>query len=472
MTSLIAVIDIGKTNAKLLLMNASDGSTVWRTERVSPAVPSRHAETDGLLDRELDVQGIESWLLAQLASLPDRERVRAIVPVAHGAAMVLVDGAGDVLVAPDYEDRHFDRLPAEYMTLRAPFSRRLSPSLPPGQYLGNQIFYLQHAAPALFRRTRLILTYPQYWAWRLSGVAASELTSVGCHSDLWCPIEGHFSDLAITQGWASLMPPIRPARAVLGTLRREVVAATGLSAGCAVVCGIHDSSASYLSHLVSRREGETFAVLTSGTWCVLLAHGADLGRLCEADGMLSIVDALGSPIASARFMGGREYAAIAGAAAQGVQPNSDNLGAILAAGAMALPAFAPAGPFQGARGRLLNAELLTLEGRAALATVYCALMADFILERLGVAGTILIDGPLAANPLFAPVLQSLRPADAIASGGTRSGIAAAVLWLAGEAAIPEPSAMPVAALSQAAFLRTYRDRWTSLLPSTSYRVPR
>jgi hypothetical protein len=99
-------------------------------------------------------------------------------------------------------------------------------------------------------------------------------------------------------------------------------------------------------------------------------------------------------------------------------------------------------------------------------------MADFILERLGLAGTILIDGPLAANPLFAPVLQSLRPADAIASGGTRSGIAAAVLWLAGEAAIPEPSAMPVAALSQAAFLRTYRDRWTSLLPSTSYRVPR
>ena len=254
MRSLIAVIDIGKTNAKLLLMSASDGSTVWLTERISPAVPSRYAQTDGLLDRELDVHGMKSWLLAQFAALPGKERIHAIVPVAHGAAMVLVDEAGGVLAAPDYEDRHFDSLRAEYMSLRNPFARTFSPFLPSGLNLGSQIFYLQRAGP-LSWRARLILTYPQYWSWRLSGVAASEVTSLGCHSDLWCPIEGRFSDLAITSGWASLMPPLRPAYAVLGTLRQEVVTATGLSAGCAVVCGIHQfqSLLPFPSYLHERR---------------------------------------------------------------------------------------------------------------------------------------------------------------------------------------------------------------------------
>jgi L-fuculokinase len=30
--------------------------------------------------------------------------------------------------------------------------------------------------------------YPQYWAWRLCGAAASEATSLGCHTDLWHPV--------------------------------------------------------------------------------------------------------------------------------------------------------------------------------------------------------------------------------------------------------------------------------------------
>ena len=45
--------------------------------------------------RELDVVAIEAWLLDSLRSAPQRERVAAIVPIAHGAAAVLVDHAGD-----------------------------------------------------------------------------------------------------------------------------------------------------------------------------------------------------------------------------------------------------------------------------------------------------------------------------------------------------------------------------------------
>jgi hypothetical protein len=112
---------------------------------------------------------------------------------------------------------------------------------------------------------------------------------------------------------------------------------------------------------------------------------------------------------------------------------------------------------------VLRAEGLAPDGRAVLATLYCALMADLILDRLGVAGAILVDGPFAANPLFPAALQSLRPADPVTASGTRVGITAAVLWLAGSAPPPEVSAPPLTPLPQAEVLRGYRDRWRAML---------
>ena len=462
MSGLIAVIDIGKTNAKLILIEDAGGGTVWSVERPSPAIA---VPGFGELSRQLDVHGIETWLIAQLAAAPDKHRIRAIMPVAHGAAMVLVDGEGDTLLAPDYEETCFDRLSAQYRRVRRPYAETLSPALPSGLNLGAQIFFVQEVLPEIFLRTRTILTYPQYWSWRLCGVAASEVTSLGCHSDLWNPNTQSFSGLVLDQGWGGLMPPLRPARAVLGPLRQQVAEATGLPADCAVICGIHDSNASYLSHRVARGDVAPFSVISSGTWCIVLVHGADLSRLREAEDMLANVDALGVPTATARFMGGREYAAIAG---EGAGPPTAaglaaGLAAVLQANAIALPSFALGGPCQGRTGQMLRTEQLAPEGRAALATLYCALMADLILDRLGVAGAILVDGPFAANPLFSPVLQSLRPADPVTASGTRGGITAAVLWLAGSAPPPEAPAKPLPALPEAPALRAYRDRWRSML---------
>ncbi len=110
MSGLIAVIDIGKTNAKLILIEDATGAAVWSVERPSPAVA---VPGFGDLSRQLDVHGIEAWLLGQLAAAPDRHRIRAIVPVAHGAAMALVDAEGDTLLAPDYEETCFDQFSAQ-----------------------------------------------------------------------------------------------------------------------------------------------------------------------------------------------------------------------------------------------------------------------------------------------------------------------------------------------------------------------
>jgi L-fuculokinase len=369
--------------------------------------------------RELDLVAIEGWLLESLREAPQRERVAAIVPIAHGAAAVLVDHAGEVLAAPDYEDTCFDQVAGEYGALRDPYAMTFSPNLPQGLNLGRQLFYLQQRHAGLFQRVAHILPYPQYWSWRLCGVMASEVTSLGTHTDLWRPHEQAYSALARRQGWARLMPSMHRATDRLGTVRESVASATGLPADCAVACGIHDSNASYLRFLMDR-EREAFTVVSSGTWTIVMANRGDLRRLREERDMLANVNVFGAPIATARYMGGREYETIAQGAGE---PSVDALIEVLTRGSIALPSFASAGPYSGRPGKLEAAEDLDASQRAALATLYSALMTAQLIESLGTAGEIFVDGPLARNPLFASLLGACVPVGTVRTypegGGTR-----------------------------------------------------
>lgn len=419
---LIAVLDVGKTNAKLSLLDVESGEAHWTTRR-----PSTTGDAPGV--RELDVAGIEHWLLRSLAEAPDRDRISHIVPVAHGATVALLDAAGETLCAPDYEDPSFEEVAAEYARERDPFGCTLSPDLALGLNVGRQLFYLETRQPELFGRARWILLHPQYWAWRLARVMASEITSLGCHTDLWRPIQGSYSALTQRRGWTERFPPLRPAGAVLGHIAPTVCEATGLNPTCAVLCGIHDSNASYLRHLLSHPNGEQFAVISSGTWCVVMTRDADLAKLRESRGMLANVNAFGQPVATARFMGGREFVAIAGAG-EAVASLLD-LEQVLEAGSLAVPSFAPGGLFGDRAGQLIAADGLDTGGRAALATLYLALMTDAVLDTLESSGTIIVDGPLATNALYGEILQSLRPDDTIRLSLDQSGAGFAACYLVG-----------------------------------------
>ena len=409
---LVAVLDVGKTNAKVALVDLALGQEVWSARRPNAVIES----ADG---RQLDVVAIEAWLLDALRGAPDRERVTAIVPIAHGAAAVLVDHEGAVIAAPDYEDPRFDEVAAEYAALRDPWSLTFSPGLPLGLNLGRQLYSLQTRNAALFERCAYILMYPQYWSWRLSGVMSTEVTSLGTHTDLWRPHERAYSQLARKQGWARRMPSMRIASERLGRIRDSVAAATGLPATCTVACGIHDSNASYLRFLMDR-EREAFTVVSSGTWTIVMSNRGELRRLHEDRDMLANVNAFGSPVATARYMGGREYETIAGGAEA---PTVDAVIEVISRGAIALPSFASAGPYAGRVGRIEGAESLVGSQRAALATLYSALMTAQLIESLGAAGEIFVDGPLARNPLFARLLAACVPVGTVRTypegGGTR-----------------------------------------------------
>ena len=449
---LIALIDIGKTNTRLSLVESQSGAQIRSVRRTNAVV-------QGELGRQLDVAAIEQWLIAALHDSLHKERIKVIVPVAHGAAAVLLDREHRVLAAPDYEDSCFTGLDETYRAQRDAYADSYSPNLPLGLNLGRQLFHLQQTQPSLFTRVAHVLLYPQFWAWKFSGVMASEVTSLGCHSDLWLPRAAGFSKLAQAHGWDRLLPANRFAGELLGPIAAELATATGLSPECQVACGIHDSNASYLKFLIGRDRDEPFTVISSGTWTVVMANRGDLTRLREDQDMLVNVDAFGSPVATARFMGGREYEAIAGIDAR---PNLPALMNVIERQAMALPAFASGGPFAGREGRLLDAENLSGSERAALATLYVALMSELLIESLGARGDILIDGPLATNPFFGSVLAGLLPSQQVLISPADAGNTRAACYLGGftdapAAEMKAPASLPLK------HLPAYRAVWRAAM---------
>jgi L-fuculokinase len=441
--TLIGILDVGKTHTKFIAAEADSGRITAQHERPSRCI-------DGAVIRALDVVGIERWLHETLAAFPDKAAIEALVPVAHGAAVVLLDSDEQVSLAPDYEDQAFELVAETYRTQRDPFSETFSPFLPVGLNIGRQLHFLESCHATQFKRIQSCLLYPQYWAWRLCGEKASELTSLGCHTDLWRPREAKPSRLAERRGWSRLLPALRAASDTLGRVSAELVSATGLDPCCRVQCGIHDSNASYLSHRIGRPTSEPFSVVSSGTWIIVMAHGSDLSRLRESEDMLANVDALGEAVPTARFMGGKEYEAIIGSSDGPVVPTHDALKVILHRRAFALPL-----------GRLIRAAGLNAEQRAALATAYLALRTDRRLSDLGASGDIVIDGPLSANRLYVELLANLRPGSPIRLNAARSGVVRASLVLAGLA----PRAAEYSQLAVPDSLgefQAYKSEWADL----------
>jgi sugar (pentulose or hexulose) kinase len=444
MTDALIVLDIGKTNAKLALIDAAGMllAEQRRPNAVRTDGPYAHLDTDGLWD----------WLLATCRAFAARAHVSAIVPVTHGATAALVDDAGLVLPVLDYEAE----LPGvEYD--RPAYDETLSPRLPAGLNLGRQLAWLQARFPREFARTAHILLYPQYWAWRLSGVAASEATSLGCHTDLWNPRTQAYSSLVGRMGWTGLMPPLAPAHAALGMLRPEVAAETGLPADCQVLCGIHDSNASLLRYL-GRAEG---TVLSTGTWMIAAAFGTALDGLRERADMLANTNALGQPVACMRFMGGREFGELAGA--QPVTCGFDAIERLVAQGTLALPCFAATGgPFAGRTGSIAGPPPADAQERYALATLYCVLMTDYCLDALGAAGPLAVEGSFTANAWFGPLLAALRPQQPVSYSDDASGTTCGG-WMLRYRDAPPPGASTAIASCAPAGLEAYRARWREAL---------
>ena len=390
------VLDVGKTNVKLLVMD--EACAIVDVEKLD----NRSLDSPPYL--HLDTERIWRWLLDTTAAFAKRYDIRAIVPTTHGCTAAVVAEDGLALPIVDYEVEPSDGAAAAFDEVVPTFAETLAPRLPGGQNAGRHLFWLQRDFPEAFSRARWLLPYPQYWSWRLSGAAASEITSIGCHSHLWNPREASYSSLARAQGWAQLFPPFASAWQTLGPLTPEVAAATGLHPQlCSVYNGIHDSNSAY--SLYSRGHPEPFSLVSTGTWIVTFNARLALDRLQEERDTLAYVDLLNKPLPAGRWMGGREFDTLTrGLSARGC--TEADVRSVIDKGSFLLPAFAPAGPFMGREGSTVGPTLESEGEIFARATLYAALVTATSARILEVSGDLIIDGGFVNNEWFCRLLAT------------------------------------------------------------------
>ncbi len=416
----IAVIDIGKTNAKLALVDLETRAEIAVRKRQNTVA------LDGVYPH-FAVEPLWLFILDALAELGSKHPIDAISITTHGATAALLDEDGDLaLPILDYEYDGPDALGGDYEAVRPSFAETGSPRLPAGLNLGAQLFWQQRSFPQHFSRVRHILTYPQYWSYLLTGVLSTEVTSLGCHTDLWNPGDGAFSSMVGKLGWTDLFAPVRLAGDRLGNLRPELAVQLHLSAQTPVFCGIHDSNASLLPHLLMREP--PFAVVSTGTWVISMSIGGSLPSLDPHRDTLINVNAFGAQVPSARFMGGREFTLATADLAEG--NTEQDVADVLAGPILLLPSLTPrSGPFPNAAAQWLKRQPDEPGQQRVAISFYLALMTATCLELSGAKGPIIVEGPFAANTLFLQMLFAAtgRPVYAHTRAVTGTSIGAALL---------------------------------------------
>jgi sugar (pentulose or hexulose) kinase len=401
------IFDIGKTHVKVSVLGRN-GEELYQNRRSNKVVQTQPYHS-------YDVAGIWLWLTTQLSTLTPQFDIRAISIATHGAAAALIDRTTNELLLPvmDYEYESYPEELEDYDTIRPPVKETGSPKFPAGLNLGRQLYWQSHLLTEPQKKDAILLMYPQYWAWKLSGELATEITSLGCHTDLWNVKANAPSSLLETIGLGKALPPLKKAWEPIGVIKQRLATELGLSPQCAIYPGVHDSNAGYLP-ILRRAKNNRPTVVSTGTWSVIMDGDSDLNVLDARKDMLVNIDAEGDPLATARYMGGREFGLICERLNTDIATTftDEDIAAIINSNTFIMPSFASgSGPYPNSKGRIdFEGDTVSINGKAA-ASIYAALMLNNILKRLSPRSEqdILIEGSFAQNSVLCGLLAALNP---------------------------------------------------------------
>src|SRR5690606_21897801 len=138
-----------------------------------------------------DVASLQVFIREGLKSVLDLKDflVRAVNCSAYGASFVHIDEHGRNIgclynylkpYPPSLQKQFYDRYGGEKL-----FSFQTASPVLGSLNSGMQLYRIKHEKPELFNRIKYSLHLPQYLSFLISGKAFAEITSIGCHTNLW-----------------------------------------------------------------------------------------------------------------------------------------------------------------------------------------------------------------------------------------------------------------------------------------------
>ncbi len=294
----IAVIDVGKTNKKLFLFD-EDYNIVFE----------QSAQFFETVDEDGDsCENIESLRLSVFDSLravfsKKAFALKAVNFSAYGASFVYIDDDGNPLTPlynylKTFPEALHQQFYATYGGEEALSLATASPVLG-SLNSGLQLYRLKHERPNVYARVKYALHLPQYLSYLLSGHAAADTTSIGCHTMLWDFQKGDYHHWVYAEGLDQKFAPVLPCD--------ETVDAVFPGNNYKVGIGLHDSSAALIPYLVSF--SEPFILISTGTWCISLNpfNNTPLTTDELAQDCLCYLQYNGRPVKASRLFAGKMH---------------------------------------------------------------------------------------------------------------------------------------------------------------------
>jgi sugar (pentulose or hexulose) kinase len=248
----IAIFDIGKTNKKLFLFDKAYQILYVK----SAAIPEIKDDENFPCE---DLPNLCSFIHESFREVLAKEEfeIKAVNFSAYGASFVCVGSDGKP-VAPLYnylKPYPENLLKRFYQTYGGEenFSYQTASPVLGSLNSGMQLYRMKYEKPEVFH-------LPQYLSYFVCSTHYSDITSIGCHTNLWNFQQNNYHDWVYREGLHPKLLPIAPSNTIIRSSDEQ----RSFNAGI----GLHDSSAALIPYLLSFHE--PFVLISTGTWCVSL----------------------------------------------------------------------------------------------------------------------------------------------------------------------------------------------------------
>lgn len=298
MKKVIAIFDVGKTNKKLLLFD----------EQYKVVLEKQARFTEITDEDDFPCENLDSLYSSVIDSLNDVIRegkfdIKAVNFSAYGASFVYTDENGEP-VAPLYNylkpydpallKQFYDTYGGEFE-----FSKKTASPVLGNLNSGMQLYRIKYEKPELFEKIKYAFHLPQYLSYIISKQRYADLTSIGCHTNLWDFEKKAYHEWVEKEGFNDIMLPVVTADTVVDATYNKLSLKVGT--------GLHDSSAALIPYIVNFKE--PFVLISTGTWCISLNpfnHTPLTADELKSD-CLCYLQYNGNPVKAARLFAGNEH---------------------------------------------------------------------------------------------------------------------------------------------------------------------
>lgn len=293
--NVIAIFDSGKTNKKLFLFDehyniVHEESTNFEEVK----------DEDGFACE--DLQTFTSWVLEKFQQVTSNAEynVKAVNFSAYGASFVHIGEDGKPLTPLyNYLKPYPEKLKQQFYNTyggKSLIAKQTASPVLGSLNSGMQLYRLKHEQPEVFSRIQYSLHLPQYLSYLVTATPASDITSIGCHTQLWHFQNKKYHPWVHKEKLDKKFPAIYTGDKVLHTNNNIL---TGI--------GLHDSSAALIPYLKLFKE--PFILLSTGTWSISL-NPFNASMLTDYElhnDCLCYLSFQGKPVKASRLFAGYEH---------------------------------------------------------------------------------------------------------------------------------------------------------------------